>query len=231
MPPGGRFVYRFRPDRAGTFWYHAHQTSSSEVRRGLFGVLVVEPKNRPAAQLDLALPSHATDGVPTLRGSDVPIQRAAAAGTTVRLRLVNTDNSPQRYSVDGTAFRVLAIDGNEVNGPSPLRHRTLRVAAGGRLDVGFSMPPTPVRVGVVDTDAAVVLSAAGRADVTPASPGPDFDPIHYGTPAPEPFGLDSHFDRHFDLSIGRKPGFLDGRPGMQWTINGGILPAACRCSW
>ena len=24
--------------------------------------------------------------------------------------------------------------------------------------------------------------------------------------------------------IGRKPGFLDGRPGFQWTLNGGIYP-------
>ena len=33
VPPGGRHVYRFRPDRAGTFWYHTHQVSSKRPRR------------------------------------------------------------------------------------------------------------------------------------------------------------------------------------------------------
>jgi FtsP/CotA-like multicopper oxidase with cupredoxin domain len=225
VAPGGRHVYRFRPGRAGTFWYHAHQVSASEVRRGLFGVLVVEPRARSRdGALDLALPSHELAGAPTLRGSDLVIRRPAKAGTPVRLRLVNTDNTPRRFSVDGADFRVLAIDGNELNRPTLIAHRTLRLAAGGRYDVGFTMPATPVRVGVVATSAAVVLSGSGAADMSAGPPGPNFDPIAYGSPLPEPFDLHSHFDRRFRLSIGRKPGFLDGRPGMQWTINGGIYP-------
>ena len=41
--PGGSYVYRFRAMQVGTFWYHAHQSSASEVRRGLYGALVIEP--------------------------------------------------------------------------------------------------------------------------------------------------------------------------------------------
>jgi FtsP/CotA-like multicopper oxidase with cupredoxin domain len=223
--PGERFVYRFRPDRAGTFWYHAHQVSASEVRRGLFGVLVVEPRRAPAAgTLDLALASHDVDGTPTLAGSDVLQRRAVAAGTSVRLRLVNTDNTPQRFTVDGTPFSVLGLDGNDVRGPAPIDHQTLRVAAGGRIDVGFTMPATPVRLSVADTRAGLSLSGDGRRDLAASPPGPVFDPIAYGHPEQTPFGLESRFDRRFHLSIGRKPGFLDGKPGMQWTINGGIYP-------
>jgi FtsP/CotA-like multicopper oxidase with cupredoxin domain len=225
VPPHGRFVYRFRPDRAGTFWYHAHQVSASEVRRGLFGVLVVEPREAAAhGALDLALASHDFDGTPTLAGSDVVRRRTAPRGAPVRLRLVNTDNTPQRFTLDGTSFRVLALDGNDVVGPTPMAHRSLRVAAGGRVDLGFTMPATPVRLSVADTKAALVLSGEGGGELPASPPGPDFDPIAYGTRAPTPFGLASHFDRRFRLSIGRKPGFLDGHPGMQWTLNGGIYP-------
>ena len=32
--PGERHVYRFRAEQVGTFWYHTHQVSSKEVRRG-----------------------------------------------------------------------------------------------------------------------------------------------------------------------------------------------------
>ena len=45
--PGERYTYRFRAEQVGTFWYHTHQVSSKEVRRGLFGVLVIEPRERP----------------------------------------------------------------------------------------------------------------------------------------------------------------------------------------
>ncbi|MBA2424419.1 MAG: multicopper oxidase domain-containing protein [Actinobacteria bacterium] len=41
--PGQRYVYRFRAEQIGTFWYHSHQVSSKEVRRGLFGAFVIEP--------------------------------------------------------------------------------------------------------------------------------------------------------------------------------------------
>ena len=53
---------------------------------------------------------------------------------------------------------------------------------------------------------------------------PSFDALAYGRPAPTQFDRASHFDRTFTFQIGRKPGFLDGRPGRHWTINGGIYP-------
>jgi FtsP/CotA-like multicopper oxidase with cupredoxin domain len=47
--------------------------------------------------------------------------------------------------------------------------------------------------------------------------------LHYGTPAP--LGFDpSHADRTFEYAIGRRPGFLDGRPGLWWSINGHLFP-------
>ena len=36
-------------------------------------------------------------------------------------------------------------------------------------------------------------------------------------------------DRHFDYSIGRRPGFVDGKPGFWWSINGHLFPT-CRCT-
>jgi len=228
VPPGGRHVYRFRPDRAGTFWYHTHQVSSTEVRRGLFGVLVVEPRDAAGVDasrtLDLALASHDVGGSATLAGSDRLEHRAVAPGTPVRLRLVNTDNTPRRYTVDGTDFDVLAIDGNDVYDPTPLSGTTLELAAGGRYDVGFTMPSSPVRLSLQSTKAALVLSTDGKGDVAPTEHPFDFDPLGYGGEGPTPFSRHSHFDRRFTFSIGRKPGFYDGRPGLQWTINGGIFP-------
>jgi Multicopper oxidase len=55
VPLGGQFVYRFRVDRAGTYWYHSHQVSREQVRAGLFGILVRLSASRIRADRDTAL--------------------------------------------------------------------------------------------------------------------------------------------------------------------------------
>jgi FtsP/CotA-like multicopper oxidase with cupredoxin domain len=86
------------------------------------------------------------------------------------------------------------------------------------------MPRRAVTLSLLDTSAALALSADGRGASLPVSTGRVFDPLSYGRPAPAPIGRSSRFDRRFRLAIGRKPGFFDGRPGMQWTLNGHIYP-------
>jgi FtsP/CotA-like multicopper oxidase with cupredoxin domain len=185
---------------------------------------VIEPPAGAADPVDLVALAHDYDGTPTLNGSDAVTKRRVAPGTPVRLRLVNTDNTPQRFTLAGTPFRVLAVDGTDLNEPQPLENTRLVVAGGGRYDVGFTMPASAVELAIQDTEAALALSRDGRGDVPPPTGGVDFNPGTYGRPAPTPFDAESRFDRSFVLKVGRKPGFFDGRPGMQWSINGGIYP-------
>ena len=225
VAPGGRYTYRFRAEQVGTFWYHTHQVSSKEVRRGLFGAFVIEPRaTRPPDLVELTVAAHTFEAVPTLNGNDGLQRRAVEAGAPVRLRLVNTNSTPERFTLGGTAFRVVAIDGTELNGPTPLEGTTLELAGGGRYDVEFTMPAKPVVLALADTAARLAFSPDGSADPQAAPVGREFDPLTYGTPASTPFGIASHFDRRFTFEIGRKPGFYDGHPGLQWTINGGIFP-------
>ena len=226
VAPGESHVYRFRADQVGTFWYHSHESSSTQVSRGLLGTFVIEPRSPAAAGevLDMTAASHELEGTQTLAGAAGIRHRRVSPGTNVRLRLVNTDNGQKRFVLSGTPFRVIAIDGTDVHDPGPLDATALLLAAGGRYDVGFEMPDAAVGLRVDGTDAVLVLSPDGRG--TPPSDEPErvFDPIGYGRPAATPFGATSAFDRRFELTVGRKPGFLDGRPGMQWAINGGIYP-------
>ncbi len=224
VPPGERYTYRFRAEQIGTFWYHSHQVSSSEVRRGLFGAFVIEPKNGSSAGLDASMVAHTFDGIPTVNGAEGLQHRAVRPRTNVRLRLINTDSAEQRFALSGAPFRAVAIDGTDLNAPTPLRDQTLRVPAGGRIDVVFTMPTRPVRLSLAETDAGVAFSADGNAAVAAAPLGPDFDPLAYGSPARTPFDASSSFDRRFTFDITRKPGFYDGDPGLQWAINGGIYP-------
>ncbi len=51
----------------------------------------------------------------------------------------------------------------------------------------------------------------------------DLDLLSYGSPAP--IGFDpADADRRFEYSIGRRPGFIDGVPGLHWSINGHLYP-------
>ena len=222
--PGERYVYRFRAEQVGTFWYHTHQASAREVRRGLFGTLVIDPATGRTHDLDRTLVAHTFDGIPTLNANDAPERLDARPGTRVRLRLVNTDNGPHRFALSGTPFRVLALDGTGLNAPEPLRDVVLEIGGGGRADVAFTMPAGPVWLSLVDTAAALGLNAGQASPPTTPATAPVFDPATYGKPMDTALDAAGPFDRSFELTISRKPGFLDGRPGLQWAINGEIFP-------
>jgi FtsP/CotA-like multicopper oxidase with cupredoxin domain len=226
VAPGQSFTYRFRANQLGTFWYHTHQSSSKEVRRGLYGAIVIDPRAPRRRGLDLALVSHTFGSTPVLDAADGFARRLVPAGTPVRLRLVNSDSTQRRFSLSGVPFRVVAIDGTDLNQPSLLQHQTVEVAAGGRTDLAFTMPRgRPVVLSEDNTAAGFVFSTDGTAaPPPPAEPGPLFDPLSYGRPAPSAFDANRRFDRRFRLTIGHKPGFFNGRPGLQWTLNGKIYP-------
>jgi FtsP/CotA-like multicopper oxidase with cupredoxin domain len=96
--PGERYVYRFRADQLGTFWYHSHQISSQQVRRGLYGAFVIEPRQQPRRRrLDLTVIAHDFSGATVLGSHAGRQRRPVPPGTPVRLRLVNSNSFPERF--------------------------------------------------------------------------------------------------------------------------------------
>src|SRR4029077_19691583 len=46
VPPGGKYLYKFKVTRPGIFWYHPHHHSSTnQVFKGLYGEIIVEDPN------------------------------------------------------------------------------------------------------------------------------------------------------------------------------------------
>ena len=230
VAPSEEFVYRFRADQVGTYWYHTHQSSHLGVRRGLYGTLVVTPRHRQqmengavAKALDLTLPVHTFDGTVVIADHEGRSEHAAAAGTPVRLRLINTDSEPHRFALTGTAFRVAAVDGRDLNRPGEVRDFGLRLPAGGRHDLVFVMPDTPVAL-VLDDDHDGGLrlrpdDAAEDSAVADTSSWPELDLLQYGTPAAVPFDAD-RADRHFTMVLDRGVAMVDGGPAYAQTVNG-----------
>jgi FtsP/CotA-like multicopper oxidase with cupredoxin domain len=216
VPVGGSFTYRFRANQAGTFWYHSHQISHVQVQRGLLGALVVTPPGGVGGDTDALALVHLRDGTRTVNGRAGETTVDAAPGERVRVRVVNTDNAPMSVWVPAAPFRLVAVDGSEVHEPGEVRDVAVEVTGGARADLEV-VAPARVELG----GAAVLVGAR----VPPPAPRPaaTLDPLGYGTPAP--LGFDpAAATRSFDYVIGRGPGFLDGVPGMWWTINGHLHP-------
>jgi FtsP/CotA-like multicopper oxidase with cupredoxin domain len=224
VPPGGRYVYRFRADQVGTFWYHSHQFSAQQVKRGLYGAFVIEPERSRPDTIDLAVPVHTLGGRLLFGSSDELVQRPIPPGRPVRLRLINTDDQPRKLELSGVPFRVLAIDGADLNQPTPIEGRTLELGAGARYDLGFVMPRTAVSLGLGGSPAGLVLGPPGAVPGPPEPGGAIFDPAAYGSPIAALLAAEARYDRIFKVDIGRRLGFLDGRPGYHWSINGKLFP-------
>jgi FtsP/CotA-like multicopper oxidase with cupredoxin domain len=221
---GEEHVYRFVLPHAGTYWYHSHQVSHRQVRGGLFGTFVVTPRDDAATSNaeDLTATLHTYDGVRTLNGRTGVSRAEAPAGGTVRLRVVNTDNGAAPVWVSGAAYRVLAVDGFDLRGPTDVRDRTYVLTAGARADLEVVVPPGGFRLDV-GGGTAMVVGPKGSRPSPATEPERRVDLLTYGDAGELPFDPD-RADRRFDYDIGRRPGFLDGRPGFWWTINGKMFP-------
>ena len=123
------------------------------MRRGLYGALVIEPRSAPPARVaDIVVAVHTLDGTPLVNATDGVEQRAVAPGTPVRLRLINTDSAPLSARRRGTPFRVVAIDGTDLVGPTPLHGNVSRCSRPVAATTSrFTMPATPVKLAVEDT--------------------------------------------------------------------------------
>ena len=92
------------------------------------------------------------------------------------------------------------------------------------MDLGVVMPEDGSGVRVEMGGSAAVVLGSGASDVPePAKPEEFLDLLDYGSPAPTGFDP-ADATRQFDYVIGRRPGFVDGRPGLWWTINGHLFP-------
>jgi FtsP/CotA-like multicopper oxidase with cupredoxin domain len=223
VPPGGTFTYRFVADQAGSYWYHAHQVSNPQVAGGLFGPLVVVPRAGIPQQQEVVALAHTYAGVRTINGVPGDLHQPARPGERVRLRVTNTDNGAMQVWAS-EPYRVVAVDGTDLHGPTPVRGQALTLTSGGRADLEVLVPSSgaPVRV-QLSRATAVVLGPAGSDVPVPPQPDTELDLLSYGAPAPT--GIDpARATRRFDYVIDRRPGFVRGRPGMWWAINGGLYP-------
>ena len=220
---GEEHVYRFVAEDAGTYWYHSHQVSHEQVRRGLLGALVIRPEAP-----DPGLRDYARSPAPLRRradsqrggGRDDGRRRARRAGPAQggqhrqrsgvalddrdrRSRswpwTGSTSTSRSRSPVSASAFRP---EGGSTSTsscpPRALASTSARAGSGVRRPTRQAATgrPCPGRCSTCSPTVSLPTSASTRR--TPTGPS--------------------------STTSASGPGFVDGRPGMWWTINGHLFP-------
>lgn len=107
IAPGATFTYRFQLPTAGTFFYHPHFDTESQVEGGLYGALVVHDPDEPTPDVDIVLIADVADelspGSGHAHGHGRRVVRwrvngvegaelSVPGGASVRARFVNASN-------------------------------------------------------------------------------------------------------------------------------------------
>jgi FtsP/CotA-like multicopper oxidase with cupredoxin domain len=255
IKPGESYTYRFVANDVGTYWYHSHQETSTQLPLGLYGTLIVEPKN-PQVHYDrdytVVLHEWYYGGTcqqtcpETLmvNNRDDKISFAANPGESVRLRIVNGGDDFHSPVLVGAPFKVIALDGHDLNEPTLLKDKMLTIGDAQRYDISFVMPPSGAvllidanqRAVPADQHPMVVIGngsgGSGEPAITYPTNLPEFDFTAYGTPAApadssaanDTITLNSHFTAQYDMVLDNQLGFYDGGFTMKFMIDGTTYP-------
>ena len=161
-----------------------------------------------------------------LAGSDQVRREVVAAGTPIRLRLINTDQQPRRFALSGTPFRVVALDGVDLNGPTEVSGQALR-----------DPRRRPLRPRLHHARrAGPAVGRGGPAGGACCWPGPATSPTREGR-CPRPLSTPRRTGRRgrcprwpagttsrATLVLDRLPRLVNGRPALAQTVNGGVYP-------
>jgi len=233
--PGQSFIYKFRAEQEGTYWFHSHQQAAEQVVKGLFGTLIVEPEQESEIydeQLTLINHRWETDQryKKAFGNSDELQWKQVDAGETVKLRIINAHNHSEKYVLQGTEFGIASIDGVRIQDPQPLSDETaFRIGSGGRYDVIFTMPDHPVLFKLGDSNnesnpGIIFYNDNPPEKLTFKAESVMFDPSDYGKPVVNDVTAANEFDREFQMILGNEMGFYDGKFHFLWTINGEVYP-------
>lgn len=254
IPAGGEYTYNFIARHSGTYWYHSHQQSERQTGKGLFGALIVEPKQQSVTydKEIVSILHQWDDNTFTVDGTSIGQHYEAKTGELIRLRLINSGDSTYRMALVGIPYKIVAMDAYEINKPTDLDGHQFAIGSGQRFDLEFKMPDSGA-VQLINLDNPVKSSnfvkrcfftpssaaknqslkavfgdgATPSVDLANLSQKPLFDMNSYGSPIQDDtnaLSLKSKFTASYDLTLGNKPGFFNGRFTMRFTINGRTFP-------
>jgi FtsP/CotA-like multicopper oxidase with cupredoxin domain len=151
VKPGESYTYEFVATRPGTHAYHCHVDTFRHVDMGMYGALIVEPRDDASKfwqiektfvvdewdskQDPYALKHDPHPDYAIVNGKTAPLLEPVSVpkGTTALFRFVNIGNYPHSLHLHGNHFLVVSKDGYPV--PAPWEADTILIGPGERYDV------------------------------------------------------------------------------------------------
>ncbi|MBY3530804.1 multicopper oxidase domain-containing protein [Rhizobium laguerreae] len=158
IEPGQSYSYEYTVGQRGTYFYHTHDHVDRQQALGLYGALVIDPKN-PAdsipADLEylvqlqewikrdwLTFPSMPMEGaLPnyfTINGKSYPATETVhmKVGQTLKVRFIGSNTTAiHPMHIHGGPFEVAAVDGETLTPSARYLADTVNIAPGQRYDV------------------------------------------------------------------------------------------------
>ncbi|PYE55427.1 multicopper oxidase domain-containing protein [Deinococcus yavapaiensis] len=147
--PGESFTYEFVATEAGSFMYHCHVETNLHLDMGMYGAVVIEPREPQAWSKDHVLmldewdsrqdpdvtPHRATPNYFLVNGRAYPFiaDLAIPNGEVHLLRFMNIGSEVHSMHLHGMTFLVVAKDGQDL--AAPYQADTLLLGPGERYDV------------------------------------------------------------------------------------------------
>jgi FtsP/CotA-like multicopper oxidase with cupredoxin domain len=158
VPPGGSYTYEFVVQQHGTYFYHSHTRPDRQQTLGLYGALIIKPKDAaaepsadqeyvvqlqewlkrdgltyPAMLMEGGLPNYFTINGKAYPATDTLHMRV---GETIKLRFIGTNNNfIHPMHMHGGPFTVVARDGVTLAPAARFEADVLNVGPGQRYDV------------------------------------------------------------------------------------------------
>jgi len=151
VEPGATFVYRIKVLDAGTFWYHSHSNEPVQVRRGMYGALIVRGADEPVVDRERVLvlsdatvePTGELSSASDPQGCDGNVRLVNGAaepelmiwgGQVERWRVINASSARYvKLSIGGQPFAALGTGGGLLE--APVRLRDALLPPGDRIDI------------------------------------------------------------------------------------------------
>lgn len=218
VKPGETFTYEFSADVAGTYWYHSHQEGSKQVDKGLYGALIVEPKDQPRPDKDYTLildewMSNPTEEMGSMSGMNMSSSSSNSQGQSSTSMpgmdmsgMNNANNEPKDPVMNEEEMMAYAYDIYTVNGKSgdliePLKAKNgevvrLRLINAGYRTHGIHIPSQEFKV--VSTDGQDINGAGLIKDqILMIAPGERYD-IEFKVNSKQNFNIDAHDDNGYN---------------------------------
>ncbi len=158
IEPSQSFTYELTTQQRGTYFYHSHKDADRQEALGMYGALIIDPKNTPAtstydqeAVIQLGqwtvkngytFPSMPMEGsFPnyfTINGKAYPSTEPInlKVGQKLLVRFIGTNSMDiHPMHIHGGPFTIVATDGNPVPSTAQFQKDTVDVGTGERYDV------------------------------------------------------------------------------------------------